>query len=393
MARAPAGRCRERRGHARPHRRSCWGSRRAGCGRRCWSHHREGWRRWAFGGPSFLAPPLQRRGWGGACALPDISRRSDAAHRHCPRPSSEDEGWREVTSPAPPSHPAPDVLPAPLQLGADIVETDPTVGEQSDEVEEQVRCFSRERRLVAAERGDYRLDRFLAELLRHLAAPLGAQAGDIGRTRIAIAAGEDGLFETGQRVGHGAVASRGGVAASMVICARDLSVGGRFGQFSGICEMSGNMLWALSPHSWMAPAADGTGTPSHHAHCAMWSWTAFDAAPLSSELPLDPEGRATLRDLLDQAELIGGDDPTKPKPWRMEAGVFAGSLWAPCFGGPTISVRACSIIFICFLVRQQQGMFLVRCGIAGRRSASMTPGSSSRTSGAEFSACSSAAAH
>jgi hypothetical protein len=68
-----------------------------------------------------------------------------------------------------------------------------------------------------------------------------------------------------------------------------------------------------------------------------WDWNAFTSRSLRDveldriqrcaavvELPLDAEGKATLRELLDQAELVGGDDPAKPNPWRMEAGILAG---------------------------------------------------------------------
>jgi hypothetical protein len=44
------------------------------------------------------------------------------------------------------------------------------------------------------------------------------------------------------------------------------------------------------------------------------------------ELPIDAKGKATLQELLEQAELVSGDDPTRPKPWPMEAGMFVGLL-------------------------------------------------------------------
>jgi len=44
------------------------------------------------------------------------------------------------------------------------------------------------------------------------------------------------------------------------------------------------------------------------------------------DLPLDAQGVATLRDLLDQAELMGTDDPTAPRPWKMEAGMLVGLI-------------------------------------------------------------------
>jgi hypothetical protein len=74
---------------------------------------------------------------------------------------------------------------------------------------------------------------------------------------------------------------------------------------------------------------DGTAGP--------WDWRAFITGALHDaeldrirqcaaavDLPLDAEGRAILRDLIDQAELVDGDDPERPKAWRMEAGMLAG---------------------------------------------------------------------
>lgn len=69
-----------------------------------------------------------------------------------------------------------------------------------------------------------------------------------------------------------------------------------------------------------------------------WAWHNFTSSSLRDAeldrirrsagavgLPLDAEGRAILHDLLEQAELVGAD-PAKPKPWRMEAGMFGGLL-------------------------------------------------------------------
>jgi hypothetical protein len=44
------------------------------------------------------------------------------------------------------------------------------------------------------------------------------------------------------------------------------------------------------------------------------------------DLPLDGEGVATLRALIDQAELVPGDDPEGREPWRVEIGMIAGLL-------------------------------------------------------------------
>lgn len=43
-------------------------------------------------------------------------------------------------------------------------------------------------------------------------------------------------------------------------------------------------------------------------------------------LPLDAEGEATLRALLDEAEQLTADGRTKPKWWRMEIGMMLGGL-------------------------------------------------------------------
>ena len=70
-----------------------------------------------------------------------------------------------------------------------------------------------------------------------------------------------------------------------------------------------------------------------------WDWHGFTSNALrDAELdrirrcvaaldwPLDADGKATLRDLLGQAELVAGDDPAGPRPWRIEAGIALGLL-------------------------------------------------------------------
>lgn len=48
----------------------------------------------------------------------------------------------------------------------------------------------------------------------------------------------------------------------------------------------------------------------------------------AADLPLDAEGISLLRELLDEVEQFTGDDPAKPKPWRMEVGLG----WGFCVG-------------------------------------------------------------
>jgi len=43
-------------------------------------------------------------------------------------------------------------------------------------------------------------------------------------------------------------------------------------------------------------------------------------------LPLDAEGKAMLRDLLGQAELVDTSEPGRPRVWRVEIGMLAGLL-------------------------------------------------------------------
>lgn len=43
-------------------------------------------------------------------------------------------------------------------------------------------------------------------------------------------------------------------------------------------------------------------------------------------LPLDADGEATLRALLDEAEQLTADGQMKPKSWRMETGMIVGGL-------------------------------------------------------------------
>ncbi|HEX7874743.1 MAG TPA: hypothetical protein VF475_17665 [Sphingobium sp.] len=70
-----------------------------------------------------------------------------------------------------------------------------------------------------------------------------------------------------------------------------------------------------------------------------WDWDDFTSCSLRSaaldqirrraaavELPLDEEGAATLKALLDEVEQFTGDDLTKPKPWRMKIGLIFGFL-------------------------------------------------------------------
>ncbi|MBT2185847.1 hypothetical protein [Sphingobium nicotianae] len=47
---------------------------------------------------------------------------------------------------------------------------------------------------------------------------------------------------------------------------------------------------------------------------------------LAIELPLDADGRAVLKELLAQAELVPHAEPEGPKPWRLEIGLLAGLL-------------------------------------------------------------------
>jgi len=66
-------------------------------------------------------------------------------------------------------------------------------------------------------------------------------------------------------------------------------------------------------------------------------WDEFTSCPLRDaelnrirlcaaavDLPLDGVGVATLRELIDQAALLPGDDPEGPEPWRVEIGMIAG---------------------------------------------------------------------
>ena len=73
--------------------------------------------------------------------------------------------------------------------------------------------------------------------------------------------------------------------------------------------------------------------------CDRWAWKKFTASSLRDveldrirraaaavDLPLDSNGRATLYELLDQAELAHMEDPSRPKRWRIEAGIVTGLL-------------------------------------------------------------------
>lgn len=76
-----------------------------------------------------------------------------------------------------------------------------------------------------------------------------------------------------------------------------------------------------------------------------WDWDDFTSISLRSakldnirrqagviDLPLDAEGEAILKTLLNETALLTGDDLTKPKPWHMKVGIVYGllagaSLW------------------------------------------------------------------
>ncbi|CAN5361328.1 hypothetical protein BH10PSE12_BH10PSE12_27450 [soil metagenome] len=68
-----------------------------------------------------------------------------------------------------------------------------------------------------------------------------------------------------------------------------------------------------------------------------WDWDNFTSCSLMSpeldkirhraaalELPLDAESMSILKALLDEVEQFTGDDLLKPKPWRMEVGLYCG---------------------------------------------------------------------
>src|SRR3546814_19307346 len=65
------------------------------------------------------------------------------------------------------------------QFGGDVVPRQATLGKQDGEVEDEVGGLAGQRGIVLGERRDDGLDRFLAELLRDLAAALGGEARDI----------------------------------------------------------------------------------------------------------------------------------------------------------------------------------------------------------------------
>lgn len=80
-----------------------------------------------------------------------------------------------------------------------------------------------------------------------------------------------------------------------------------------------------------------------------WDWDAFTSCSLRSarldglrdraaavELPLDMEGEATLRELLEEAEQLDADGMEKRKPWPVEVGMLGGAalgaiLWMISF--------------------------------------------------------------
>ena len=59
---------------------------------------------------------------------------------------------------------------APREFGADVVERQPGIGEQDEQVIDEVGRLAGQRARVVAHRGDHGLDRFLADLLRDLGA-------------------------------------------------------------------------------------------------------------------------------------------------------------------------------------------------------------------------------
>src|SRR3546814_13436816 len=65
------------------------------------------------------------------------------------------------------------------QFGGDVVPRQATLGKQDGEVEDEVGGLAGQRGIVLGERRDDGLDRFLAELLRDLAAALGGEARDL----------------------------------------------------------------------------------------------------------------------------------------------------------------------------------------------------------------------
>ncbi|MBB5984243.1 hypothetical protein [Sphingobium lignivorans] len=106
-------------------------------------------------------------------------------------------------------------------------------------------------------------------------------------------------------------------------------------------------------------------------------WDDFTASPLRDveldrirqcagaiDLPLDAEGEAALRALLQQADLVSVYDG--PVPWRLSVGAFAGSCWAPSFGGSTIfPARGSFTISICWWFRRHWVLSSWPCATAG----------------------------
>src|SRR3569623_898162 len=98
---------------------------------------------------------------------------------------------------------------APREFGADVVEREGGVGEQNEQVIEKVGGLGDELGVVARCRGDHRLDRFLAELLRDPRAALGEQAGGVGVVRVPTPAHGDRRLEAVENiVGHRTSAAR-----------------------------------------------------------------------------------------------------------------------------------------------------------------------------------------
>jgi len=104
-----------------------------------------------------------------------------------------------------------------------------------------------------------------------------------------------------------------------------------------------------------------------------WDWRAFISGALHDAeldrirqcaaalaLPLNADGRATLLELLDQAELVSIDNPARPKAWPMEAGLLAGlsvgafMWWANYLPGASLFSNLHLLI-----IPAAAGMFLV----------------------------------
>src|SRR3546814_16399187 len=75
---------------------------------------------------------------------------------------------------------------APRQLGPHIIERQPGVGEQDEQVENEIGGLGHDRSWIVADRGDDGLGRFLAHLLLDLGAAPGDKAGQIGRAVVRV---------------------------------------------------------------------------------------------------------------------------------------------------------------------------------------------------------------